>query len=83
VESSASAMFVYSLLKGVRLGYLGADSWGNAEYVKVARRAYEYMVDTWVVQNGNGTLGWNGTVSVCSLNSSASFEVCIARKTFS
>jgi rhamnogalacturonyl hydrolase YesR len=82
VESSASAMFVYSLLKGVRLGYLGADSWGNAEYVKVARRAYEYMVDTWVVQNGNGTLGWNGTVSVCSLNSSASFEVCITRKTF-
>jgi rhamnogalacturonyl hydrolase YesR len=91
VESSGSAMFVYCLLKGVRMGYLngtaseigtgigktrGDDKGSNCEYEKVAKRAYEYLVDTFVVDNGNGTLGWNGTVGVCSLNSSATYEVC-------
>jgi rhamnogalacturonyl hydrolase YesR len=72
IESSGSAMFVYALLKGVRLGYLD-DS--TAAYTDVATRAYGYIVDTFVVNIGNGTLGYNGTVSVCSLNSTASYEV--------
>jgi rhamnogalacturonyl hydrolase YesR len=72
IESSGSAMFVYSLLKGVRLGYL--DN-GVPAYTDVAARAYNYITDTFVVNNGNGTLGYNGTVSVCSLNSTASYEV--------
>ena len=84
IESSGSAMFVAALLKGSRLGYLNASdasdaidfSPGNASlYVDVATRAYEYIAETFVVDNGNGTLGWNGTVSVCSLNSTASYEV--------
>jgi rhamnogalacturonyl hydrolase YesR len=73
VESSVSAMIVYGLLKGVRAGVLEDE-----KYVGVARKAYEYMVEAFVVENGNGTLGWEGTVSVCSLNSSATYEVCIA-----
>jgi rhamnogalacturonyl hydrolase YesR len=72
VESSVSAMVVYGLLKGVRGGVLE-----DREYVKIARRAYQYLVEAFVVENGNGTLGWEGTVSVCSLNSSASYEVCV------
>jgi rhamnogalacturonyl hydrolase YesR len=72
IESSACAMFVYSILKGLRLGYL--DS-GDCDYGEVAKVAYEYMVDSFVVQNTNGTLGWNGTVGVCSLNSTATYEV--------
>jgi rhamnogalacturonyl hydrolase YesR len=80
IESSASAMFVYSLLKGARLGYLEPSSnhGMNNSYTTIASRAYEYIADTFVVENGNGTLGWNGTVSVCSLNSTATYEVCIA-----
>ncbi|KAH7406722.1 Six-hairpin glycosidase-like protein [Phaeosphaeria sp. MPI-PUGE-AT-0046c] len=73
IESSASAMFVYALLRGKRLGYLEIGS------VDVATRAYEYLVDNFVVQNGNGTLGWNGTVSVCSLNSTATYEYYIGQ----
>lgn len=69
IESSASAMFAYSLLKGVRLGYLPPS------HTAVAKRAYEYVVDEFVVDSGNGTLGYNGTVGVCSLNSTASYEV--------
>lgn len=84
IESSGSSMFVYALLKGSRLGYLDSvagagtntTSAGNASYyVGVASQAYEYIVDAFVVDNGNGTLGWNGTVAVCSLTMTASFEV--------
>lgn len=74
IESSASAMFVYSLMKGARLGYL-SDTETGCEYSEVARSAYGYLVDTFVVDHGNGTLGWNGTVGVCSLNSTATYEV--------
>lgn len=90
IESSGSAMFAYALLKGVRLGYLSESSPastlatavteeenGGSGWTHVATRAYEYLVDTFVVNHGNGTLGYNGTVSVCSLNSTASYEVRI------
>ncbi|KAJ7682927.1 Six-hairpin glycosidase-like protein [Mycena rosella] len=76
IESSGSAMFVYSLLKGVRLGYLDTNA---TAYTDVAVRAYRYIADTFVVNNGNGTLGYNGTVSVCSLNSTASYEYYIGQ----
>jgi rhamnogalacturonyl hydrolase YesR len=83
IESSGSSMLIYSLLKGVRLGYLprhhksqGHGSPGNkATYTETALRAYDYVKGTFVVDNGNGTVGWNGTVGVCSLNSTASYEV--------
>ncbi|KAJ7141881.1 Six-hairpin glycosidase-like protein [Mycena crocata] len=76
IESSGSAMFVYALFKGVRLGYL--ENRGSA-YTDVAARAYRYITDTFVVNNGNGTLGYNGTVSVCSLNSTASYEYYVGQ----
>jgi rhamnogalacturonyl hydrolase YesR len=72
IESSASAMFVYSILKGLRAGYLKGQ---DCDYEKIANRAYGYLADSFVVQNANRTLAWNGTVGVCSLNSTASYEV--------
>lgn len=77
IESSATSMFVYSLLKGARLGLFknGGPHRADVSYTDVAVRAYEYVARTFVVHNGNGTLGWNGTVAVCSLNSTASYEV--------
>lgn len=71
VESSGSAMFSYSLLKGSRLGYLADDT----EAPNIGARAHGYLTETFVVENSNGTLGYNGTVAVCSLNSNASYEV--------
>lgn len=73
IESSGSAMFTYALFKGHRLGYLGDNDTAVAPVV--ARRAYEYLTDAFVVHDTNGTLSYNGTVSVCSLNSAASYEV--------
>lgn len=75
IESSGSSLFTWALLAGVRKGYLDR----NMTYVDVGKRAYGYLRDTFVVHNGNGTLGWNGTVSVCSLNSTASYEYYTSR----
>lgn len=69
IESSASAMFTYSLLKGVRLGLIDA-----ATYLEPAKKAYQALVDDFVVENSDGTLDWEGTVLVGSLNSNATFE---------
>lgn len=72
IESSSSAMFVYVLLKGHRLGYL-------PDYTAIAMQAYEYIIRHFVVHNSDGTLGYNGTVSVCSLNSTASYEYYVGQ----
>ncbi|CAE6462866.1 unnamed protein product [Rhizoctonia solani] len=73
IESSGSAMFVYSLLRGVRKGYLSKKN-----YVKTATKAYEYLAKTFVVPETNGTLSWNGTVSVGSLGSNGTYEYYIS-----
>ncbi|RYO75348.1 hypothetical protein DL764_010518 [Monosporascus ibericus] len=77
IESSGSAMFAYSLLKGTRLGYLDRRQGSGA--VRVATRAHKYLTKTFVVHEENQTLGYNGTVSVCSLNSTATFEYYVNR----
>jgi rhamnogalacturonyl hydrolase YesR len=76
VESSGSGMFVYALLKGVRLGYLSPSqaqahqhlpsstnttaSYDQMGYVDLAIRAYEYLAHTFVVQEAEGILGGHG-----------------------
>ncbi|RAO68568.1 uncharacterized protein BHQ10_004580 [Talaromyces amestolkiae] len=75
IESSGSAMFVYGLYKGARLNYLPQQQ----VYRKIADKAYAYLASTFVVNNHNGTLGWNGTVSVCSLNSTADYEYYVTQ----
>ncbi len=60
-ESSGSAMFVYAILKAVRLGYV-VDM--NGSIVKAATKAYQYMTKNWVVDNGDGTMNWLNTVQV-------------------
>ncbi|KAF9451590.1 glycoside hydrolase family 105 protein [Macrolepiota fuliginosa MF-IS2] len=74
-ESSGSAMFVYALLKGVRLGYI-PDTDGSI--VKAARKAYEYMTSHWVVSNGDGSMGWTNTVEVGSLSGNGTYEYYIS-----
>ena len=74
LESSATALFTYSLLKGLRLGFVdGGENY--RQFFEVGRKAYDYMTNNFVVKNANGTLGWDKTVTVCSLNSTATYEV--------
>jgi rhamnogalacturonyl hydrolase YesR len=70
IESSATAMFTLGWLRGIRTGYLD-----SAEYLDAATKAYNLLVDDFVVENANGTLSWTGTVSVGSLSSNGSYEV--------
>ncbi|ETS85002.1 hypothetical protein PFICI_03027 [Pestalotiopsis fici W106-1] len=82
IESSGSAMFAYALLKGSRLGYLDDDDDDTAQReqaVDLGTKATTYLTNNFVVDNGNGTLGYNGTVSVCSLNSTASYDYYIGQ----
>lgn len=73
IESSATAMLSYALLKGARLGYVAEEDVQSAR--NISRRAHRFLTEMFVVKEADGTLGWNGTVGVCSLNSSATYEV--------
>ncbi|KAI1294519.1 Six-hairpin glycosidase-like protein [Xylaria venustula] len=77
IESSGTAMFAYSLLKGARLGYLPHKLAPTAR--AVGTRAQKYLTNTFVVQETNGTLSYNGTVAVCSLNSNATYEYYVSQ----
>lgn len=70
IESSATAMFTYGLLKGIKLGFIDEST-----YLAPAKKAYEMMVDKFVIESDDGTLDWDGTVQVGSLSSDASYEV--------
>lgn len=73
-ESSGASMFVYALLKAIRLGYVKDK---DGLIVHSAKRAYGYIMQNFVVDNGDGTIGWKGTVQVGSLNTDGSFEVSV------
>lgn len=75
IESSGSAMFTYALYKGARLGYLHDIVENSLAPTTLASKCYGHLLQDFVVDNKNGTLGYNGTVSVCSLNSNATYEV--------
>ena len=60
-ESSASAMFVYALAKGVRQGNL------PEKYLKTARRGWAGIKKEFIKETPDGNLNWEGTVSVSGL----------------
>ncbi len=53
LESSASSMFTYAYLKGLRIGVL------PAKYKKVADKAYKGLLKTFITKNEDGTLNIN------------------------
>lgn len=77
VESSATAMFAYALLKGARLGYLGPDDAPLAREAGIA--ASEMLLRDYVSPGEDGWLDWGGTVAVCSLNSTATYEYYVGQ----
>ncbi|KAF1829299.1 glycosyl hydrolase-like protein family 88 [Decorospora gaudefroyi] len=68
IESSATAMFTYAYLKGIRLGLL------NEDYRKTAVKAWDLLLDEFIQYEKNGTLSFTGTVTVGSLSGNASYE---------
>ncbi len=78
LESSASAMFVYALARGVREGYL------PEKYMKVATRGWEGIKREFIKTNAKGETDWEGTVSVSGLGGNpyrdGSFEYYMSEK---
>lgn len=75
-EATGSIMFVYAMLKGVRLGYLPAELGGEAV------KAYEQFVDRFVRENPDGTISITDCCAVAGLggknNRSGTFEYYIS-----
>jgi unsaturated rhamnogalacturonyl hydrolase len=60
-EASASCMFVYTLAKGVRLGYLPATD------LSAAKKGYEGILKKFFITDAGGQSALQGTVSVSGL----------------
>ncbi|KAL4749481.1 hypothetical protein BDW72DRAFT_178129 [Aspergillus terricola var. indicus] len=73
IESSASAMFTYALLRGIRKGFIPAK-----DYKTVALDGYSLLKNEFLSHNANGTLNWEGTVQVGSLSGNGTFEYYIS-----
>jgi unsaturated rhamnogalacturonyl hydrolase len=61
LESSASCMFVYSIAKGVRKGYL------NPRLMKVAEKGYQGILKQFITRDGDGHLSLSGVCAVAGL----------------
>lgn len=77
-EASAAAQFVYTLAKGVRLGYL------KPEVLKTAQKGYQGIVSKFLKKEADGLTHYHGTVSVSGLGGNpyrdGSFEYYISEK---
>ena len=62
LEATASAMFTYAALKGVRMGYLEGDKWRD-----YSRDLYHRFIDTFVKDNADGTISITSCCSVAGL----------------
>lgn len=62
LESSASAMFVYTLAKGVRMGYLSKNA-----FLESALTGYDGMISHFVEESADGGVDYTGTVAVGGL----------------
>jgi unsaturated rhamnogalacturonyl hydrolase len=60
-EASASCMFVYTLAKGVRLGFLPKS------FLPVAKKAYAGIIKKFIKTDAKGQMNLYGTVSVSGL----------------
>jgi rhamnogalacturonyl hydrolase YesR len=83
LESSATGLFAHAILRGLRLGYLSSkehrtsigEPSSREQYKNSAKRAYDWLLQNALTDLGSGTLGYNLTVDVCSVNSTTDFDV--------
>jgi unsaturated rhamnogalacturonyl hydrolase len=61
IETSCTAMFTYSILKGVRKGYL------DARYLDVAKKAYNGLIDNFITVDGDGLVTLSKICGVAGL----------------
>lgn len=62
LESSCSAMFLFACLKGVRMGWLDKDEWGD-----YSRELYLKFVDRFIREEADGTISVTDCCAVAGL----------------
>ena len=67
-EASASAMLVYTLAKGVRLGYL------PKKYLKDAKKGYRGILEEFISPREDGGINLEGTVMVSGLGGAKNYR---------
>jgi len=68
LEASASCMFVYAIVKGVRKGYI------DKEYLNVARKGYEGVLKNFIQVDSHGLVNVNWICSVGGLGGQPSYN---------
>jgi len=61
IETSCTAMFTYSILKGVRKGYL------DARYLDTAKKAYHGLIDNFITVDSEGLVNMSKICGVAGL----------------
>jgi len=61
IETSCTAMFAYSIFKGVRMGYL------DTEYLATAEKAYRGLLDNFIVTGPDGLVSMKNICGVAGL----------------
>jgi unsaturated rhamnogalacturonyl hydrolase len=61
IETSCTSMFTYSMLKGVRMGYL------DKKYLESAMKAYKGLIDNFIVTGSDGLVNLTGICGVAGL----------------
>ncbi len=61
IETSCTAMFTYSILKGVRKGYL------DARYLDTAKKAYNGLIDNFITVDSDGLVTLSGICGMAGL----------------
>ncbi|OWZ10060.1 Glycoside hydrolase [Phytophthora megakarya] len=71
-------LYTFPILKSLRVGLLNDDA---DALQPAAMKAYNHIMNNGAVllDYYNGTFGWNGTVTVCSLILTASYEYYVGR----
>lgn len=65
LETSGTALIAYALLKGARLGYI------PERFADVGEKAMEGIIDKYLIENPDGTLGLGGICLVAGLGGAA------------
>jgi unsaturated rhamnogalacturonyl hydrolase len=68
IESSGSAMYVYSIVKGAQKGYLPKS------YLKTGQKLYKQFVKTFIVKNGDGTISVTNCCAVAGLGGDKNYR---------
>jgi unsaturated rhamnogalacturonyl hydrolase len=68
IESSGSAMYIYSIVKGAQRGYLPES------YLKTGKKLYKQFVNAFIIRNADGTISVTNCCAVAGLGGDKNYR---------